>query len=148
VLLALFGGTGRVGRRLLEYATEERHSVHALVRDPARCPAAIGAIPFQGDIADPDAVAAVLEGADGVLSSLGGAGLNAPGTAISRGMRNIVAGMRRHGVRRVLAVAGSGVLDDPRGGLRADAPDFPDVYRAITREHIGTFEALRAEFPD
>ncbi len=143
--LAIFGGTGRVGRRLIEYAADAGHQVRALVRDPARLPTAVrGLTATAGDVTDPRAVALTLAGADTVLSALGGAGLANPGSTLSEGMRNIVAGMRQLGLRRVQAVAGSGVLDDPRGGLRGEAPEFPPLYAAITREHRGTWETLRA----
>jgi uncharacterized protein len=146
--LAIFGGTGRVGRRLIEYATAAGHSVHALVRDPARLPANALVDAEAGDVTDPAAVSTVVRGSDAVLSVLGGAGLANPGTAISSGMRNIVQAMERAGVRRVLAVGGSGVLDDPRGGLRSEAPGFPEVFAAINREHLGTWEALRSSSLD
>ncbi|MEO8139305.1 MAG: SDR family oxidoreductase [Gemmatimonadota bacterium] len=143
--IAVFGGTGRVGLRLIEYATAAGHEVRALVRDSAKLPANIpGLSALQGDVTDAAAVESAIAGADAVLSALGGAGLANPGTILSDGMRNIVAGMQRLGVRRVLAVAGSGVLDDPRGGLRGEAADFPPVYAAITREHRGTWDALKA----
>ena len=141
--IAVFGGTGRVGRRLIEYASQAGHSVRALARDPARLRSeAAESEAVAGDVSDPAAVLATLDGVEVVLSSLGGAGLANPGTAISQGMRNIVAAMTRSGTRRILAVAGSGVLDDPRGGLRGESPDFPELYRAITREHMATWEAL------
>jgi putative NADH-flavin reductase len=144
VKLAVFGGTGRVGRRIIEYAIAGGDTVRALVRDPARLPAVgAGLESIVGDVTDSAAVLATLEGTDAVLSALGGAGLANPGTTLSQGMRTIVAGMRQLGLRRVLAVAGSGVLDDPRGGIRADAPNFPAIYLNITREHRGTWEALR-----
>lgn len=142
--LTVFGATGRVGRRLLEYATREGHSVRALVRDPGRLPAGLGGQVVTGDITDSAAVLAAIDGSEAVLSALGGAGLANPGTILSEGMRTITGAMKRAGLGRVLAVAGSGVLDDPRGGLRAESPDFPPVYTAITREHLGTWEALRA----
>ena len=142
--LAVFGGTGRVGGRIIEYAIAGGDTVRALVRDPARLPAVgpglDGAV---GDVTDSAAVLATLEGSDAVLSALGGAGLANPGTTLSQGMRTIVAAMRQLGMRRVLAVAGSGILDDPRGGIRADAPNFPAIYLPITREHRGTWDALR-----
>jgi putative NADH-flavin reductase len=141
--LTIFGGTGRVGRRLLEYAARDGHTIRALVRDPAKLPAGLGGQAVTGDVTDAGAVLRALEGAEVVLSALGGAGLENPGTILSSGMRNIVAGMKRQGIRRVLAVAGSGVLDDPRGGLRSEAPGFPAIYAAITREHLGTYDALR-----
>jgi putative NADH-flavin reductase len=141
--LTIFGATGRVGRRLLEYASREGHAVRALVRDPARLPAGLGGQVVTGDVTDPDAVLAAMSGAEAVLSALGGAGLANPGTILSQGMRTITAAMKRSGLSRVLAVAGSGVLDHPGGGLRAEAPDFPPIFAAITREHLGTWEALR-----
>jgi putative NADH-flavin reductase len=142
--LAIFGGTGRVGRRLIEYGLAEGHSIVALVRDPARLTAhGNGCRALAGDVLDPAGVDETVYGSDAVLSAIGGAGLAAPGSAISGGMRNIVAAMDRRGVRRVLAVAGSGVLDAPGGELRSDSPDFPSAYRAINQEHLGTWAALR-----
>jgi uncharacterized protein len=118
------------------------------VRDPAKLSLASRLTASAGDVTDPLAVEAALAGADAVLSALGGAGLANPGTILSDGMRNIAGGMQRRGIRRVLAVAGSGVLDDPHGGLRGEAPEFPPVYAAITREHRGTWEALRSSSVD
>lgn len=141
--LTVFGATGRVGRRLLEYAARDGHSVRALVRDPGRLPAGLGGQLVTGDVGDPAAVLSAIDGSEAVLSALGGAGLANPGTVLSSGMRTITGAMKRTGLSRVLAVAGSGVLDDPRGGLRSEAPGFPPVYAAITREHLGTWDALR-----
>ena len=132
-----------MGRRLIEYATQAGDTVRALVRDPERLPVGTALEGRVGDVTDGDAVLAALEGSDLVLSALGGAGLANPGTILSKGMRNIVAGMQQLGVRRVLAVAGSGILDGDGGMLRADAPEFPAIYQPITREHRGTWEALR-----
>ncbi|HSB54852.1 MAG TPA: SDR family oxidoreductase [Gemmatimonadales bacterium] len=142
--LAVFGATGRVGRRILEYAAREGHGLRALVRDPARLPAGLGGQVIAGDVSDPAAVRTTLEGCEAVLSALGGAGLANPGTAISGGMKTIVAEMKRAGINRVLAVGGSGVLDGPDGRLRSESPAFPKVFAAITREHIGTWEAFKA----
>ncbi len=142
--LAVFGATGRVGRRILEYAAREGHSLRALVRDPARLPAGLGGQVLAGDVTDPAAVRATLEGSEAVLSALGGAGLANPGTTLSEGMKTIVAEMKRAGIPRVLAVAGSGVLDGADGKLRSESPGFPPIFAAITREHLGTWEALKA----
>lgn len=134
-----------MGRRLAEYSLNAGHVVRALVRDPARLPASLARLEtVTGDATDPEAVARTIAESDAVLSALGGAGLANPGTVLSDGMKNIAAAMPRAGVRRVLAVAGSGVLDSPAGGLRGEAADFPAVYQAITREHLGTWHALKA----
>lgn len=141
--LAIFGGTGRVGRRLLEYAAREGHALTALARDPAKLPVGITIHAVRGDSTDLAAVRQTIEGADVVLSALGGAGLADPGRAISGGMQAIVEAMTELGVKRVLAVGGAGVLDHPDGGLRSESPGFPEIFRKITAEHRGTWEALK-----
>ena len=141
--IAVFGGTGRVGSRLIALARAAGYSVSALARDPARLPAGLVETVVAGDVTDPAAVLATLSGTDAVLSALGGGPPAQPGTTLSSGCRHIVQAMQRAGVRRILAVAGSGVLDHPDGGLRGDAPDFPSIYRAINAEHLGTYRGLQ-----
>ena len=143
--ITVFGASGRTGRRVVEYALGEGHEVVAFVRDASRAPFG-GERRLRaaaGDVLDPAAVAGAVAGSDAVVSTLGGAGLEAPGVTLSQGMRNVVRGMRQHGVARVLAVAGSGVLDAPDGGLRGESPTFPAIFRAINAEHMGTWRALR-----
>ena len=118
--IAVFGGTGRVGGRFIEYALADGHTVKALVRNSSKLAPRAGLEDVQGDILDAAAVARVIAGADAVVSGLGGAGIDDPGEAQSQGMRNIVAGMQQHGVRRVLGVAGGGILNSTDGGLRHD----------------------------
>jgi putative NADH-flavin reductase len=141
--LSLFGATGRVGTRLLEYALADGHTIRALVRDPAKLAPRAGLEVIAGDVLDAAAVARVIAGTDAVLSGLGGAGVKDPGEAQSQGMRNIIAGMRQHGVRRVLGVAGGGILDAPSGGLRHDQPGFPAMFRAVSGRHQEAWEAMR-----
>ena len=141
--LSLFGATGRVGTRLLEYALADGHTIRALVRDPAKLAPRAGLEVIAGDVLDAAAVARVIAGTDAALSGLGGAGVKDPGEAQSQGMRNIIAGMRQHGVRRVLGVAGGGILDAPSGGLRHDQPGFPAMFRAVSGRHQEAWEAMR-----
>ncbi|MBK7922312.1 MAG: NAD(P)H-binding protein [Gemmatimonadetes bacterium] len=141
--LAVFGGTGRVGSRVIASALAAGHAVHALARDPARLPPRPGLSCVTGDATDPVAVRATLEGAEAVISALGGGPVERPGTVLSVGMRQIVAAMAHVGLTRVVAVAGSGILDHPAGGLRGEAPDFPAIFRAINAEHLGTWRAVR-----
>lgn len=143
MLIALFGATGRVGGRVLEYALAEGHTVRALARDPRKLAPRPGLEVVQGDVLDPAAVARVIAGADTVISGLGGAGVEEPGEAQSQGMRNIVAAMRAHGVRRVLGVAGGGILDSAKGGLRHDQPTFPAVFKKVSARHKEAWHAMR-----
>ena len=143
MFIALFGATGRVGGRLLEYALADGHTVRALVRDAAKLAPRTGLEIVQGDVLDADAVARVVAGTDAVLSGLGGAGVQEPGEAQSQGMRNIVAAMQRHGVRRVLGVAGGGILDAPDGGLRQELPPFPAIFKGVSARHKEAWIAMR-----
>jgi putative NADH-flavin reductase len=143
--LAVLGATGRTGRRLVEYALADGHAVRAL----ARAPAALDALAHPrltvhaGDARDPDAVDALIAGTDAVASALGGGTLVDPGTARSEGARLAAAAMTRHGVARFVGVAGGGILDLPGVGLRNERPDYPAVFRQVTREHLATWIALR-----
>jgi hypothetical protein len=141
--IALFGATGRVGGRFLEYALADFHTVRALVRDPAKLTPRPGLVIVRGDVLDRAAVAETIAGASAVVSGLGGAGIEDPGEAQSQGMRNIVAEMKRAGVRRVLGVAGGGILDAPKGGLRHDLPGFPDQFKKVSARHQEAWEAMR-----
>ena len=141
--LAVFGGTGRVGGRFIEYALAEGHTVKALARDASKLAPRPGLEVVQGDVLDAATVASVISGADAVVSGLGGAGVEDPGEAQSQGMRNIVAGMQQHGVRRVLGVAGGGILNSTEGGLRHDQPTFPAVFKKVSSRHKEAWHAMR-----
>ena len=141
--VVVFGATGRVGRRAVKHALAEGHAVTAAARNPDILRGTAGLTIQTVDVLDAPQVAEILAGADAVVGVLGAAGLTEPGNTLSQGMRNIVAGARHHGVRRVVAVGGAGVLDSPEGGLRSEAPGYPEAFHAITREHAGTWAGLR-----
>jgi putative NADH-flavin reductase len=141
--LAVFGGTGRVGGRFIEYALADGHTVKALARDAGKLAPRAGLEVVQGDVLDAATVASVIAGADAVVSGLGGAGVDDPGEAQSQGMRNIVAGMQQRGVRRVLGVAGGGILNSTEGGLRHDQPTFPAVFKKVSSRHKEAWHAMR-----
>ena len=139
--VAVFGGAGRVGRHVVAGARARGYEVTALVREPE--PPMAGVRHVVGDVLDGPDVEGVLAGCEAVLSSLGTPSVEYPGTLLEDGMRTITAAMRRLGIRRVIAVAGSGILDHPEGGLIHDRPEFPAMYRAISRAHAGTWSARR-----
>ncbi len=143
MILAIFGGTGRTGRQIVAQALGRGHTLRALVRTSGSLDGVAGVVEVVGDVLDPEAVTETVSGSDAVLSALGGGPPSAPGVTLSQGMRNIVAAMQVANVRRVVAVANSGILDSPSGGLRMDQPDFAEKYRAVAREHAGTWKALR-----
>ncbi len=143
MFIALFGATGRVGTRVLEYALAEGHTVRALTRDPSKLAPRKGLEITKGDVLDIPSVERTIKGTGAVISTLGGKGLEDPGEAQSRGMKNIVTAMTKLGVKRVLAVGGSGILDSVAGGLRHDQSNFLPVFRPVSLRHQQAWEAMR-----
>jgi putative NADH-flavin reductase len=141
--ITIFGATGGTGACLVEQALAAGHEVTAVVRDPARLAARVGAaaqavpagqahqgIPagqaYQGvpagqrmrivtaDVMDPAAIGPAVAGADAVVSALGPRGTG-PTTVSQDSARSIIRAMRDHGVRRLLTVSGSIVTDAGEG---------------------------------
>ncbi len=109
--LAIFGGTGKTGRLLVEQALAAGHEVTVLARTPAKLgPARAGLRVIGGDALDPARVEEAVSGAQAVLSLLGPA-KDAPPFSISHSMDNIMQAAERCGVRRLVVAAGAGVGD-------------------------------------
>lgn len=112
--ITIFGANGPTGRLLTSQALAAGHQVAAVTRQPDSFPLrherleAVGA-----DVLDPEAVDAAVAGRDAVLSTLGVPPSKEPITTYSRGVANIVAAMKRHGVRRLGVVSSSGVDPHP-----------------------------------
>ena len=70
--LTIVAATGGIGRLMLEQAVAAGHDVTAVVRNPAKVTAGVRVV--QADLSRPNPVtlAAAMEGADAVLSGLGG----------------------------------------------------------------------------
>lgn len=123
--IALFGATGRTGRRVLDRALGAGHTVRALVRDPLALSVSsprLTVIP--GDVRDPAAVAEAVQDADVVLSLFGQV-KGSPPTLQTDGTRVIVEAMREAGVSRIVTLSG--------GGLRDDEHDRPKAADRVIR---------------
>lgn len=130
--IALFGATGKTGRRVLTRLLDAGHAVRALVRDPARLDHAHPQLTvITGDVLDPAAVSATVAGSAAVISVFGHvAGSSA--TVQTDGTANIVAAMREHGVDRIVSLSGGGLADP------ADRPKAADhVIRFLLRRLQG-----------
>jgi len=111
--LAVLGATGRTGTLVVERALAAGHTVTALVRSPEKL--TIGNPNLRvvtGQVTDTSAVSRALEGADAVISTLGGKGsLIADSTAV------IVAAARQTGVSRVVVLSTFAVERDRLDGI-------------------------------
>lgn len=109
--LAIFGATGRTGRHLVEQALGLGHEVRALARDPGKLPLSHERLTVvQGSAEDAERVDETVRGTDAVLSALGHTKTSSKEVQ-TRATENILAAMRRHGVRRLVSLTGAGVPD-------------------------------------
>ncbi|MFI1394207.1 NAD(P)H-binding protein [Streptomyces sp. NPDC020681] len=98
------GATGTVGRQVVAELLRRGHSVRALTRDPAKADFPAGVEVVQGDLTEPDTLAAALEGVTGLhLITFGG-----PYFAPLESGPRIVQLAREAGVRRITVLHGGG----------------------------------------
>lgn len=109
--LAVFGGTGKTGRHIVEQALAAGHEVVALARTPSKLEIKHPNLKvLQGDVKDLNCVNDTIQGTDAVVSVLGPTN-NKPEFAVTKGMENILTAMKQHRVRRLIISAGAGVRD-------------------------------------
>jgi uncharacterized protein YbjT (DUF2867 family) len=106
--LVVLGATGRTGRLVVEQALAAGHTVTALVRSPEKLTIRDSNLRVvTGEATDTAAVSKVMEGADAVISTLGGTG-----SVITDSTQAIVAAARKTGVSRVFVLSSSFVERD------------------------------------
>jgi putative NADH-flavin reductase len=120
--IALIGGTGNVGRRILAEALRRGHTVTVVARKPATDLDGAGVSFVEGDIAaDPAGLGAKLGGHDVLVSSARFATVTA---------EHVLTTARAAGIRRVLVVGGAASLEVAPGVRLLDSPEFPAAYKS------------------
>lgn len=145
--LTIFGANGPTGRLLTRRALEDGHDVVAFTRRPDDFPIADDRLRVAaGDVHDGGAVTAALDGAQAVVSTLGVPFTKQPVTVYSGGITNIVAGMRTHGVKRLVAVTSSTMdpYPEPLGGFVFEKVLQPYVVNKLGRTVYDDMRRLEA----
>lgn len=88
--ITVLAASGRTGRELTRQALERGHRVTAIVRDPAKVTPASGLTVVRADVFDPATIGAAVGAGDVVISTLGVADGEQPGT-LEAGARALVA---------------------------------------------------------
>jgi len=113
VKVAIFGASGQTGLFLVERALLQNHEVAAFVRTPETFPLRHEQLTvLTGDVRSREAVAQAIEGADAVICAVGERLKSS--RVSSQATENIIAGMKQHGVRRLVAVTGLGAGDSKK----------------------------------
>ena len=126
--IALFGGSGRVGRLVLSQALDAGYTVRSLARSAASIDATSPHLTvIEGNVLDAKAVETTIDGADVVISVVGNV-KGAPATVQAEGTANMIAAMKQHGLTRIVSLSGGGLP------FEKDKPKLPDrIIRRIMR---------------
>jgi putative NADH-flavin reductase len=106
--IIVFGASGNTGSEIVKQAIARGHSVTAFVRNPDSLREEPGLRVLRGDVFDPVEVADAIVGHQAVLSALGPRTLKKT-DLLARAIPNILAGMRRHYVSRLIVLGAAGV---------------------------------------
>lgn len=105
--ILVFGASGGTGRELVRQGLAQGHEVTGFARNPQSVGDLPGIRVTVGDGRNAAAVAAAIQGQDAVLSALGSRTLR-DSTLLPEAMTGILAGMRQHGVRRLIVLGAAG----------------------------------------
>ena len=139
--IAVIGGNGMIGQRIVREALERGHHVTVIVRDPSRVDARHERLQLrQGDVLDHAQISRLIAGQDVVVNAVGSARAKAPDRSLYRkaaeSLVSVSQGLAEK-APRLIVVGGVGSLKHPSGQLmleRATAERQP--------EHLGQKAAL------
>jgi uncharacterized protein YbjT (DUF2867 family) len=107
--LVVFGGTGGTGALIVREALAAGHEVTVVARSPAKVGEQHPRLAVaRGDVTDLESILPAVEGKDAVVSALGAPSNRPPVTVHRIGIANILAAMKRAGVRRLVAISSGG----------------------------------------
>jgi putative NADH-flavin reductase len=134
--VAHVGATGKVGSKILDELLRRGHTVTAISRNPDKAPARKGVVAAQGDVSDPDKLAAIIRGHEAVISSAPFSPGSSPG---------LLDAVRKSGVKRYIAVGGAGSLEVAPGKLLKDSSGIPAEWLPSINEGAEMLRLLRAD---
>ncbi len=107
--IVVFGASRGTGLKVVEQALQAGHVVTAFVRTPSKMEIKHANLTlFQGDVLDAAAVEKAVARQEAVISTLGPTRPPVP-HMMETAAKNIVAAMKKHGVRRIVSTTGAGV---------------------------------------
>ncbi|MBS4043093.1 MAG: NAD(P)H-binding protein [Chitinophagaceae bacterium] len=98
---------------------------------------------IKGYVFDKDEVHDAIKNSDAIISCLGG---SKDGTDKSRslGMKNIIEGMLKAKVKRIVAISGIGILNYDESRLAIDDEEFPQELKEVSFEHLAAYQHLKS----
>jgi putative NADH-flavin reductase len=144
--VAVFGGSGSIGRSIVKEALDRGHAVTAVARNPSRLDVRHERLSLAtADVTRSDEVASAVDAHDAVVSAVGVTEKGRESFLIDAA-RGLIEGARRSGVKRVLVVGGAGSLRVRPGLELVDTADFPTAWRPAAlahREALGVYREIK-----
>ena len=123
--IAVFGGSGQTGKAFIKIALEKGYILTAMVRNPEKLDIKHPNLKvLQGDILKSQDVNAALQNNDMVISLFGHV-KDSPEWLQTNGTKNIIAGMKTFGIKKIISLSG--------GGLPFPEKDEPKLADRIIR---------------
>lgn len=142
--IIVFGATGTVGKQLVQQALFNGYHVRAFGRNVYTTDylQTENLKLVQGALFDEGEVLHAIKGSDAVFSAIGGS-RDGVDKARTLGIKNIIKQMQKAGVKRIIAVGGSGILNADENTLLVDHEDYPKKYLVVGKEHQKAYEYLK-----
>lgn len=134
--IAVIGGTGRVGSRIVEELSRRAHDVTVIVRHPEKVPARPGVTAVQSDVFDVDGLAKAVAGHDVAVSAV---------HFTASDPARLIAAVKQARIGRYVVVGGAGSLEVAPGVTLVSTPEFPAAYKAEAEKGGVFLDLLRRE---
>jgi uncharacterized protein len=144
--VALYGATGKSGSRILRELVSRGHQVIAITRSTSKRLSPESNVSVRhDDLSDPKKIAAVVDGADAVVSAYAPPP-DDPEAIVGVTQRQVEALSR--GKARLLVVGGAGGLNVAPGVTLVDSGHLPEAVLPIAKAHIKALNVLRSSEAD
>ncbi len=142
--IAIIGASGETGTELITVALAKGHEIIGVARTPENIASNDPRVTKRkGDAFDEQSMIDGIEGADVVISTIGKKNLlDKRYTLNTDGHRNIMAGMRKHGITRVIPISSFGAAKGKeivRKGIRRN------VYLYLRRKYYGDMRQMEQD---
>ena|SRR5580698_7859496 len=140
--VVVYGATGNAGKEIVKELLARGHQVTGVARNTDSLKAIPGVTPQTDDLSNVDAIAAIIQGADAVVTAYQPPPDN-PDALVDVTRREIDA-VKKSGNIRLLVVGGAGLLEVAPGVTLINSGHLPPQYLPIAIAHEKTLAVLRA----
>jgi uncharacterized protein len=140
--VVVYGATGNAGKEIVKELLARGHQVTAVARNPDSLKASPGLTVKTDDLSNVDAIAAIIQGADAVVTAYAPPPDN-PDALVDVTRREIEA-VKKAGNLRLLVVGGAGLLEVAPGVTLIKSGHLPPQYLPIAESHEKALVVLRA----